>query len=69
MKLYVGNPPFNHNDDELQKLFTPYDQVISAKVITDHFKGQKNMESITRVSINSREIVVNEACKDKKPHN
>ncbi len=82
MKLYVGNLPFNHNDDELQKLFTPYGQVISAKVIIDHFngrsrgfgfvemssrsEGQKAMESMNRTSINGREIVVNEARKDKK---
>jgi len=77
MKLYVGNLPFNHNDDALQQLFTPHGEVISAKVITDREsgrsrgfgfvemssrgEGQKAMEAMNSASVEGRSLVVNEA--------
>ncbi len=39
-KLYVGNLPFEINDDELQELFSPHGAVTSAKVITDRETGR-----------------------------
>ena len=77
MKLYVGNLPFNHNDFELQQLFTPYGDVVSARVITDHHsgrsrgfgfvemgtrdEGQKAMDAMNSASVEGRSLVVNEA--------
>jgi RNA recognition motif-containing protein len=40
MNLYVSNLGFQVNDDDLMKLFTPYGQVTSAKVITDRETGR-----------------------------
>ena len=39
-KLYVGNLPFEINDDELQELFSAHGAVASAKVITDRETGR-----------------------------
>ena len=39
-KLYVGNLPFEINDDELQELFSAHGAVTSAKVITDRETGR-----------------------------
>jgi len=77
MKLYVGNLPFNHNDDALQQLFTPYGEVVSARVITDRESGrsrgfgfvemssrgeaQKAMDAMNSASVDGRALVVNEA--------
>jgi len=82
MKLYVGNLPFNHNDYELQQLFTPHGEVVSAKVISDHHsgrsrgfgfvemasrsEGEKAIEAMNGASVDGRELVVNEAREDKK---
>ena len=35
MKMYVSNLGFHVSDDDLRKLFEPFGQVSSAKVITD----------------------------------
>lgn len=77
MKLYVGNLPFNHNDDALQQLFIPYGEVVSAKVITDRDSGrsrgfgfvematqdeaQEAMQAMNSASVEGRSLVVNEA--------
>lgn len=39
-KLYVGNLPWSVNDSELEALFSPVGQVISARVITDRDTGR-----------------------------
>ena len=39
-KIYVGNLSFNTNDDQLNQLFTPYGQVISARVVMDNFTSR-----------------------------
>ncbi len=82
MKLYVGNLPFSHNESELRNLFSPYGEVVSSKVITDfqtgrsrgfgfvemstRSEGQKALEAVNRTSVKGRELIVNEARKDKK---
>jgi len=35
MKMYVSNLGFHVSDDDLRKLFEPFGQVSSAKIITD----------------------------------
>lgn len=77
MKLYVGNLPFSHNDDALQQLFTPYGEVVSARVITDRESGRSRgfgfvemssqdeakqaMQAMNSASVDGRSLVVNEA--------
>ena len=39
-KVYVGNLPWSVNDSELEALFAPVGQVISARVITDRDTGR-----------------------------
>jgi len=39
-KLYVGNLPYNFGDAEVKKLFQPFGEVLSAKVITDSASGR-----------------------------
>jgi RNA recognition motif-containing protein len=39
-KLYVGNLPWSVNDSELEAMFAPVGQVISARVITDRDTGR-----------------------------
>ena len=39
-KLYVGNLPYSFTDQDIQKLFQDYGQVLSAKVITDAGSGR-----------------------------
>jgi RNA recognition motif-containing protein len=38
--MYVSNLGFHFNDDDLRKLFEPFGQVSSAKVITDRETGR-----------------------------
>lgn len=39
MKLYVGNLPANLSADDLKDLFTPYGEVIFARVLTTQHGG------------------------------
>jgi RNA recognition motif-containing protein len=40
MNMYVSNLSFNTQDDDLRKLFEPFGEVSSAKVITDRESGR-----------------------------
>ena len=42
MNIYVGNLSWNLTSDDLQELFTPYGEVISAKVVTDRFNNNRS---------------------------
>jgi RNA recognition motif-containing protein len=82
MKLYVGNLPLNFNDYELQELFRPYGEVVSATVITDHQSGhsrgfgfvemaardeaQQAIQAMNANTVDGYELTVNEAREDRK---
>jgi len=40
MNIYVSNLGFNAQDQDLKKIFAPYGEVTSAKVIMDKFSGR-----------------------------
>ena len=40
MNMYVSNLSFHTNEEDLRKLFEPFGQVSSAKVITDRETGK-----------------------------
>ena len=40
MNIYVGNLPYNINDEDLRDAFAPYGPVDSARVITDRDSGR-----------------------------
>jgi RNA recognition motif-containing protein len=40
MNIYVSNLDFNAQDQDLKKIFAPYGEVTSAKVIMDKFTGR-----------------------------
>lgn len=76
MKLYVGNLPYEINDQALEELFSEYGTVQSTSVITDRDTGrskgfgfvemddagaQTAMENLNNKEINGRSLKVNEA--------
>lgn len=76
-KLYVGSLPYSTTDSELQELFAPHGNVVSASIINDRYSGQskgfgfvemsseeeaqKAIEALNGQALGGREIVVNEA--------
>jgi RNA recognition motif-containing protein len=76
-KLYVGNLPYNTNDQLLADHFTPFGDVVSAKVITDKMSGRSKgfgfvefatdaegdqaIEQTNGQDFGGRKLVVNEA--------
>jgi len=42
MNIYVGNLNWNMTSEDLQALFTPYGEVVSAKIVTDKFKNNRS---------------------------
>lgn len=40
MNIFVSNLSFNVQDEDLKEFFTPYGEVISAKIITDRETGR-----------------------------
>ncbi|MDX1469610.1 MAG: RNA-binding protein [Acidimicrobiia bacterium] len=73
--IYVGNLPFNVDNDELKSLFAEYGEVASANVITDRDSGrsrgfgfvemdskeaaEKAIESLNGSSHGGRQLTVN----------
>jgi len=42
MNIYVGNLDWNMSSDDLYNLFSPYGEVVSAKIITDKFNNNRS---------------------------
>lgn len=77
MKLYVGNLPYNVNEDDLRDLFAPYGTPESVIVIMDRDTGRSKgfgfvefgndtearaaMQALNGREINGRALTVNEA--------
>jgi RNA recognition motif-containing protein len=77
MNIYVGNLNYNLSEDELEKVFTPYGEVTSVKIIrdkyTDQSKGfgfiemdndadaQKAIDELNGTEVKGRELRVNQA--------
>lgn len=73
--VYVGNLPFSTNDSDLEALFAPYGDVVSAKVIRDRETGrsrgfgfvemntmemaQKAIKGLDQSDMDGRQIKVN----------
>lgn len=82
MKLYIGNLPYDFKESELNELFGGYGDVVSAKLVIDHFSGQskgfgfvemstrseghKAMEDLNGKDYRHRKLVCNEAMPPKK---
>lgn len=74
MKLYVGNLVYNMTESELKDLFSPFGEVVSARIMTDQYtrnslnfgyvkmsdaaEGLEAMEMLNGEPINNRHIVV-----------
>jgi RNA recognition motif-containing protein len=77
MNIYVGNLNYNLSEDELEKVFSSYGEVISVKIIrdkyTDQSKGfgfiemandadaQKAIDELNGTEAKGRELRVNQA--------
>lgn len=82
MNIYVSNLDFSVQDNDLQKLFEPFGEVISAKVITDRETGRSRgfgfvemssgedagnaVASLNNTEMNGRALTVNEAREKEK---
>ena len=82
MKLFIGSLPHNITEDELAELFGSYGNVVTAKIIMDHFtgrskgfgfvemasrgEGHKAMEDLDGKEYKYRKLVCNEAKPQKK---
>ena len=42
MNIYVGNLNWNMTSDDLSNLFSPYGEVVSAKIVTDKFNNNRS---------------------------
>ena len=77
MNIYLGNLPYNINEDELMELFEEYGNVSTVKLITDKFTGKskgfgfvempsdddakKAIEELNGKEVKGRNITVNQA--------
>jgi RNA recognition motif-containing protein len=77
MNIYVGNLNYSLSEDELEKVFSPYGEVTSVKIIrdkyTDQSKGfgfiemksdadaQKAIDELNGTEVKGRELRVNQA--------
>ena len=42
MNIYVGNLNWSLTSDDLQNMFSPYGEVVSAKIVTDKFNNNRS---------------------------
>lgn len=77
MNIYVGQLPYNVNEEDLQELFKPFGEIASLNLIKDRFSGRSkgfafvdmpnNSEADTAIKalnksmLKGREIKVNQA--------
>lgn len=77
MNIYVGNLSWTMTDEDLQNLFAPHGEVVSAKIVTDKFKnnrskgfgfvemsdedGKAAISALNETEVDGRKIVVNES--------
>jgi len=77
MNIFVGNLNFKVNEDDLKGVFEEFGTVSSVKIITDKYSGRskgfgfvtmdnqeeatKAIEQLNGATLESREMVVNEA--------
>ena len=77
MNIYVGNLNWSLTSDDLQNLFSPYGEVVSAKIVTDKFtqrskgfgfvemandaEAQAAIAQLNGSEIEGRNLVVNES--------
>lgn len=82
MNIYVSNLDFSVQENDLQKLFEPFGEVVSTKVITDRETGRsrgfgfvemssredadKAVASLNNSEMNGRALTVNEAREKEK---
>lgn len=82
MKLFIGSLPYDITESELSELCKQFGDVVSAKLIVDHFSGQSKgfgfvemsnrseghrvMEGINGKEYKHRTLVCNEAKPPKK---
>jgi RNA recognition motif-containing protein len=77
MNIYVGQLPYNVNEDELREIFSEYGEIASLNLIKDRFSGQskgfgfidmpnnseadKAIKALNKTMLKGREIKVNQA--------
>jgi RNA recognition motif-containing protein len=77
IELFVGNLPYELTEEKLKELFSKYGRVLSARIITNRYKGkskgygfvqmaEKNdaenaIRELNGYEISGRKIIVNEA--------
>ena len=77
MNIYVGNLPFDIDDEGLEAMFSPFGEVTSGRVIMDRFSGRSRgfgfvemsdggqaeaaIQALNGKEINGRPLTVNEA--------
>lgn len=77
MTIYVSNLGFTVSDQQLNTIFTPFGEVISARIVNDRFtnrsrgfgfvemkddsEGQKAIDGLNGTSLDGKSITVNKA--------
>ena len=85
MNIYVGNLDYKVDEEDLKGIFEEYGNVSEAKIITDKFSGRSKgfgfvvmndnteannaIKELSGATLESRQIVVNEARERKESNN
>lgn len=85
MNIYLGQLPYNVNEEELRELFSEYGEIASLNLVKDNFSGQskgfgfiempnnseadKAIKALNKSMLKGREIKVNQAEERRKKSN
>ncbi|MCL7487876.1 MAG: RNA-binding protein [Desulfobulbaceae bacterium] len=77
MNIYIGQLPYNVNEDELKEIFSEYGEIASLNLVKDRFSGQSKgfgfidmpnnseadqaIKALNKSMLKGREIKVNQA--------
>ena len=77
MNIYIGQLPYNVNEDEIKEIFVEYGEIASVNLVKDRFSGQskgfgfidmpnnseadKAIKALNKTMLKGREIKVNQS--------
>ena len=66
MKIFVGNLPYNTDDNELRTMFEPFGEVLNVEVIRDRLSGESRGFGFVEMPVKNEAVAAIRALSEKE---